>query len=189
MINLIVFFIIFIIIIYLIFHLFVLFSKSFNLIDEKFSNIVKNIKDKHINSLFKENMKEKRLNKYLRYDFLISLFLGIIWFLFPILLINLNLNEKIIFVKKNKYLGKYLGLFTVITSIITLFYLRKGNKEKIKILYTKLFCCLIIIASLFIIVGYVKRIEFTYIINLVLLTIWLGNSVLGILDYHNIMIL
>lgn len=189
MINLIVFFIIFIIIIYLIFHLFVLFSKSFNLIDEKFSNMVKNIKDKHINNLFKEKDTEKRLNKYLRYDFLICLLLGILWFLFPILLINLNINEKLTFVKTNKYLGKYLGLFTVISSIITLFYLKKENKEKIRIIYTKLFCCILIIISLFVNVWFLKRIEITYIINLFLLSIWMGNSVLGILDYHNIMIL
>ena len=187
MINLIIFFIIFIIVIYLIFHLFVMFSKSFNLIDEKFTNMVKNIKDKPINYLFKE--KNKKLNKYLRYDFLISLFLGIIWFLFPILLINLTLNEKVHFIKNNKYLGKCLGLLTLLSSIISLLYLKKDSKEKIKILYAKLFGSLSVIISLFIIIGYFKRIEITYIINLFLTSIWLSNSVLGIMEYHNFMIL
>ena len=62
MINLIAFFIIFIIIIYIIFHLFVIFSKSFQLIDEKFNNIVSNVKDKHIKNLFKENDKSNDKN-------------------------------------------------------------------------------------------------------------------------------
>lgn len=187
MINLIIFFIIFIIIIYIIFHLFVIFSKSFNLIDEKFNNIVSNIKDTHIKKLFIE--KDKKLNKYIRYDFLISLFLGIIWFLFPILVINLKTQEKIKFFKKEKFVGKYLGLFTLVTGVITLSYLKKDTKEKIKILYTKVFCASIVILSLFLNIYYLKRIEITNIITLFLTTIWLFNSIIGILEYHNIIIL
>ena len=204
MINLIIFFIIFIIIVYCIFHIFVTFSKSFDLIDEEFNNIVSNVKDNNIKNIFNENELENnikevedtendvnkhsdkmKLNKYLRYDFLISLFLGILWFLFPFLVINLTQIEKINFNKKSKYLGKYLGLITVLTAISTLFYLKKPKNEKIKLLSLKLFASLIIILSLFINIHYLKRINFSNIITLFLTSIWMFNSILGLLEYNN----
>ena len=68
---------------------------------------------------------------------------------------------------------------------ITIF--EKTIKRKIKIIYAKLFAIIIVIISLFVIIYYLKRINYTNIITLSLTSVWLFNTVLAILDYHKLL--
>ena len=114
---------------------------------------------------------------YLRFDFFISIALGIFWFLFPIFVLNIKLQGK------GRYLGKYLGLFTLISCYLPLFNIKdKEISEKKKVLLTKLFVALIIIITFFIHVYYLNRINPYAIFSLFLTTLWMANSFLGIYD-------
>ena len=191
MINLIIFFIIFIIIVYIVFHLFVQLFKSFHLIDDYFTNKINNVEDffvkklldKKINENLNEsdNKKRKNLNMYLRFDFFISIALGIFWFLFPIFVLNVKLKGT------GRYLGKYLGLFTLISCYLPLFNIKdKEISEKKKVLITKLFVAVIIILTFFIHVYYLNKINPYAIISLFLTTVWLANSSLGIYEAYDL---
>ena len=191
MINLIIFFIILIIIVYIVFHLFVQLFKSFHLIDDYFTNRINNVEDFFVKKLLDNNRKEnlneleekkrKKLNMYLRFDFFISIALGIFWFLFPIFVLNIKLQGK------GRYLGKYLGLFTLISCYLPLFNIKdKEISEKKKVLLTKLFVALIIIITFFIHVYYLNRINPYAIFSLFLTTVWLCNSSLGIYEAYDL---
>ena len=194
MINLIIFFIIFIIIIYIVFHLFVQLFKSFHLIDDYFTSKIKNVEDffvkklldnsntKNIENLNElEDKKRKKLNMFLRFDFLISIVLGIFWFLFPFFVLNVKLKGT------GRYLGKYLGLFTLISCYLPLFNVQKKEiSEKKKVLITKLFIILIIILTFFIHVYYLDKINPYSIISLFFTTIWMGSTLLGIYEAYDL---
>ena len=191
MINLIIFFIIFIIIVYIVFHLFVQLFKSFHLIDDYFTNKINNVEDffvkKLLNKKINENLNEsdnkkrKNLNMYLRFDFFISIALGIFWFLFPIFVLNVKLEGT------GRYLGKYLGLFTLISCYLPLLNIKdKEINEKKKVLITKLFVAVIIILTFFIHVYYLNKINPYAIISLFFTTVWLGNSSLGIYEAYDL---
>ena len=193
MVNLIIFFIIFIIIVYLVFQLFVQLFKSFHLIDTFFVNKINNVEDFFVQKLIDsedisidtnnkilnelKNKKRKTLNMYLRFDFLLSLTLGIFWFIFPIFVLDTKS------LTKGKYLGKYLGLFTVISGFLPLFNIKdKEILEKKKILVTKFIISWIVIITFFIHVYYLNRINPYAIFSLFLTTLWMANSFLGIYD-------
>lgn len=162
-------------------------SSSFLLIDEYFISKMENFDDDIIHKYLgtnakdiNQNLDEKNLrseniiNKYLRLDFIISLSLGIIWFLFPILVINLP-NKK-----KTNEIGKYLGLFTLISGFLSLLAIKKekeNNKQKVFIV--KMICCFIVLLSFFIIVSYTIKIEIYNIISIILVCIWFTNNYLG----------
>ena len=188
MVNLILFFIIFIIIVYTVFQLFVQLFKSFHLIDNFFVSKINNVEDFFVkklvdsesnNNILNEvnNSKRKTLNMYLRFDFFISLILGIFWFIFPIFVLDVSK------LTKGKYLGKYLGLFTLISCYLPLFNIKdKDLLEKKKILITKFLITWIIIITFFIHVYYLNTINPYAIFSLFLTTIWMTNSFLGIYD-------
>ena len=191
MINLIIFFTIFIIIVYIVFHLFVQLFKSFHLIDDYFTNRINNVEDFFVKKLLDnqknenlnetEDLKRKNLNMYLRFDFLISIALGIFWFLFPIFVLNVKLEGT------GRYLGKYLGLFTLISCYLPLLNIKdKEITEKKKVLITKLFVAVIIIITFFIHVYYLNKINPYAIFSLFLTTVWLANSSLGIYEAYDL---
>jgi len=191
MINLIIFFTIFIIIVYIVFHLFVQLFKSFHLIDDYFTNRINNVEDFFVKKLLDkkknenlnevEDIKRKNLNMYLRFDFLISIALGIFWFLFPIFVLNVKLEGT------GRYLGKYLGLFTLISCYLPLFNIKdKEISEKKKVLITKLFVAIVIIITFFIHVYYLNKINPYAIISLFLTTVWLANSSLSIYEAYDL---
>ena len=131
---------IFIGIVYGIFKLFYFISNSLLLIDETFINYVKNFNDKTIRKLINENDFEreddrkvdnhKRLNRHLRLDFIISLFFGIIWYLFPNIVMKLDNTKDLS--ENSKYVGKTLGLLTLISSLWSLFVINKKDFDKKK---------------------------------------------------------
>ena len=118
---------------------------------------------------------------YLRFDFLISLILGIFWFIFPIFVLDVSK------LTKGKYLGKYLGLFTLISCFLPLFNIKDTDlSEKKKILITKFLITWIIIITFFIHVYYLNTINPYAIFSLFLTTIWMSNSFLGIYDGYDL---
>ena len=189
-------------IIYGIFKLFFFLSNSLLLIDEGFINYIKTYNDPTIknllndddltnkvvskatdntiekNSIEKNNIEtRKKLNRHLRLDFFISLFFGIIWFLFPLMIINIPKNNR----KKTIYTGKTLGLFTLISSLWPLFNISDPNFEKKRtILKGKFICACLTILSFLIIVFFRKTMSFGNIISVILTSIWLANGYYGL---------
>ena len=190
-------------IIYGIFKLFFFLSNSLLLIDEGFINYIKTYNDPTIknllndddltnkvvskatdntiekNSIEKNNIEtRKKLNRHLRLDFFISLLFGIIWFLFPLMIINIPNNENR---KKTIYIGKTLGLFTLISSLWPLFNISDPNFEKkLNILKGKFICACLTILSFLIIVFFRKTMSFGNIISVILTSIWLANGYYGL---------
>ena len=190
-------------IIYGIFKLFFFLSNSLLLIDEGFINYIKTYNDPTIknllndddltnkvvskatdntiekNSIEKNNIEtRKKLNRHLRLDFFISLLFGIIWFLFPLMIINIPNNENR---KKTIYTGKTLGLFTLISSLWPLFNISDSNFEKKRtILKCKFICACLTMLSFLIIVFFRKTMSFGNIISVILTSIWLANGYYGL---------
>lgn len=172
-------------IIYGIFRLFLFLTDTLLLIDEGFVSLIKNTDDKMILKLIDDNKKNnkldedenKKINRHLRLDFIISLFFGFIWFLFPLIIINIpNFNKK-----KINYLGKNLGLFTLISSLWPLFNIRDENLEnKRNILFGKFACALLTMISFLIIAFFSKTVTFGNIISILLTSIWLANGFYGL---------
>ena len=123
-------------IIYGIFKFFVYISNALLLIDENFINYIKDSKDTTIQKIidktdFEDNKKEiKKINRHLRLDFFISLIYGIVWFFCPIMILNISKEH---YLRKDSiYIGKTLGLFTLISSIFPLINITNENQEKRK---------------------------------------------------------
>lgn len=132
------------------------------------------------NSQQLNEINNKNLNKYLRLDFIISLFLGIIWFIFPLLVINLKDN------KGSKSIGKYLGLFTLLSGYISLLSIKKNDPiYKQKVFITKILCSIIVLLSFLTIISYTKKIEIYNIISISLTCIWFTSNYLGLMETFN----
>ena len=181
-------------------------SNSLFLIDEYFVDSFKNNNDKLLNNLIskkidskendmdnkennqdninsknEEKYRKKKINTYLRFDFFITLFLGIIWFIFPKLLINLNKDEIIKINPENKYLSKWIATFTLITCYLPLTYIKNDNiKKKKEALICKLILAIGIIIMYLVYIYYIKRINLSNIINTIFLSVWIANSILGL---------
>jgi len=176
---------------YGLFKLLLYISNTFLLIDEYFVSKISKIEDDIILNYLGINahvqaeqeqepltiINNKKLNKYLRLDFLISLFLGIIWFIFPILVINLKDT------KRSKNIGKYLGLFTLLSGYISILSIKKNDpKYKQKVFITKILCSIIVILSFLTIISYTKKIEIYNIISVSLTCIWFTSNYLGLME-------
>ena len=57
----------------------------------------------------KNRKKMKRINTALRFDFIISTLLGIFWFIYPFMLIQLTFDELAKKSPEDKYIGRWLG--------------------------------------------------------------------------------
>ena len=134
---------------------------------------------KATNEVTKED-KQKKLNRHLRLDFFISLVFGIIWFLFPLLIINLPGEH--IKKKDSIYIGKTLGLFTLISSLWPLFNIsKKDYKYKRNILVGKFTCAILTMISFLIIVYFRKTMSFGNIISVIMTAFWVANGYYGLL--------
>lgn len=189
MFNIIVYFTIFCLIIYLIWLGFGSIANLFLLIDERFVSTLQEKNDTLTNKLLEpeetnqenKNQENKKLNRHLRFDFLLTLTLGIIWFTFPRLLFNFTTKELSNMSKENRYLGQLLSILVLLTSIISVKTIKKKKSlDKKMVLMTKLFCAIVILLIQFIYIHYLKRISGYNIITLVLISIWMSNSILGI---------
>jgi cation transport ATPase len=124
--------------------------------------------------------KQKKLNRHLRLDFFISLVFGIIWFLFPLLIINLPGEH--IKKKDSIYIGKTLGLFTLISSLWPLFNIsKKDYKYKRNILVGKFTCAILTMISFLLIVFFMKTMSFGNIISVIMTAFWVANGYYGLL--------
>ena len=124
--------------------------------------------------------KQKKLNRHLRLDFFISLIFGIIWFLFPLLIINLPTEH--IKKKDSIYIGKTLGLFTLISSLWPIFNISKKDYIKKKaILVGKLMCAILTMISFLLIVYFRKTMSFGNIISVIMTAFWVANGYYGLL--------
>ena len=134
---------------------------------------------KATNEVAKED-KQKKLNRHLRLDFFISLVFGIIWFLFPLLIINLPGEH--IKKKDSIYIGKTLGLFTLISSLWPLFNIsKKDYKYKRNILVGKFTCAILTMISFLLIVFFRKTMSFGNIISIIMTAFWVANGYYGLL--------
>lgn len=177
---------IFVGIVYGIFRFFVWISSSLLLIDEHFINTVKQIDDSTVQKLISEedfnksNEETKKLNRHLRLDFFISLLFGSIWFLFPVLILNLPENK--ISKIEIEYIGKTLGLFTVISSIWPLLNISKDdNNIKKKIIRGKLISAIIVMLSFLIILYRLNYMSFGNIISVIMTSFWISNGLYAII--------
>ena len=186
MFNIIVYFTIFCLIIYIIWLGFGSIANLFLLIDERFVSTLQEKNDTFTNKLLEtdqenNNLENKKLNRHLRFDFLLTLTLGIIWFIFPRLLFNFTTKELSNMSRENRYLGQLLSILVLLTSIISVKTIKKKKSlDKKMVLMTKLFCAIVILLIQFIYIYYIKRISGYNIITLVLISIWMSNSILGI---------
>ena len=171
--------------IYLFFKLLVELAEYIFLIDESFQNKIANAKDNLVKQ-FKDqndnnNDQEKYLNTFLRYDFFITLILGIVWFILPQLLFQFKSQELKILPPDFKYLGQTFAILTILTTIIPVKTIKKPVHDKKLVLGTKLFCALIIFIMQGIYIYYFKRITYGNIISVILLALWSSNSLRGLI--------
>jgi len=156
-------------------------SKATNEVSKATNEVSKatNEVSKATNEVTKED-KQKKLNRHLRLDFFISLVFGIIWFLFPLLIINLPGEH--IKKKDSIYIGKTLGLFTLISSLWPLFNIsKKDYKYKRNILVGKFTCAILTMISFLIIVYFRKTMSFGNIISVIMTAFWVANGYYGLL--------
>jgi hypothetical protein len=135
---------------------------------------------------FKNNTKSEKknassYNRYLRYDFFITILLGIVWFIFPKLLFNFTSQELTTLPPDFTYLGQSLAILTLFTCIIPVKTLKKEDKDKKLVLGTKLFCAAMIVVIQLIYVYYVPRFNMYNLISIILLSIWSANSLQGLI--------
>ena len=178
---------IFITLVYLIFHLFVEIGDFFLLIDEEFTDKINESKDIILKKFQNKNnsSEDKKLNSYLRLDFLITLSLGVLWFLIPGLLFLFKPEELKVLPREFKYLGQTFALLTLITTIIPVKTISKPTYEKKMVLGTKLFCAFIIAIMQAFYIYYFKRITIGNIISIILISFWSANSLRGLINHHN----
>ena len=116
----------------------------------------------------------KKLNRNLRMDFFISLIFGITWFLIPSLVMK-NINNETIFI------GKSLGLITLISSLWPLFYINKKDFEtKKKVFIGKFMCAILTMISFLMIVIVLNKASLGNIISIIMTSFWLANGYYGV---------
>ena len=195
---------IYIVLIYLIFKLLTATSSYFFLVDEYFMSQIQDSTDKLVisfknqstnknnKSTNKNNQTEDNnkptdnkksiLNTYLRYDFFITLILGIVWFIFPKILFNFTSQELSQLPRDFKYLGQSLAIITLLSCIIPVKTIKKSEKEKKIVLSAKLFCAIVILLIQLIYLYYIPRFTIYHLILVVLLSVWSANSLSGLLN-------
>ena len=182
-------------IVYGTFKIFVYMIDSFVLLDENFVSNVKE-RDNNILNYFiskdeddkldeETRIKMKRINTALRFDFFISTFIGLVWFLYPFSLIQLTTSEIEKRSPEDKYIGKWLGLIVIFTNIITLRYINDGKLlSKQSILLVKLLCSCIILGTTIMICSFTGKLYLSNIFNIVITSLWLSNSAVGLFLSH-----
>lgn len=171
---------IYIIIIYGLFRFLVATSNYLLLIDEHLKNKINESEDTWIQKLQDTKNGNPKYNTYLRMDFFITLFLGIIWFIFPKLLFNFSAHELKVLPPDFKYLGQSIAILTLLTSMIPIKTIKKQNQDKKLILATKLFCAISIVIIQIIYIYYLHQFGIGNMISLVLISIWSSNSIMGL---------
>lgn len=171
------------IVIYFVFQGLVKLSSHLFLIDEyfqnKFQDINQNLTNKFLDASSKND--SNKYNPYLRFDFIVSIMAGTLWFIFPKLLFNFTPSELKNMPSDQRYLGQLLGLITIISAILPLRVIEKENsREKKMVLLTKLLCGLGILLVLLAFVFYMGRINSWSIISIILLSFWIVNDILGL---------
>ena len=187
--------------IYGVFQLFFYAIDSFVLIDENFVSNVKEknntllnfflIKDEETLSKNDENdendendkrrIKLKRINIAIRFDFFISSLLSILWFCYPFMLMQLTEYEMGLKSPNDKYIGKWLALMLLFTNIISLKYIKDGKLfSKQFLLLVKLLCSIVILITTLMIIIFTKKLYVSNIINVILTSLWMANSAVGL---------
>ena len=185
-------------IVYGIFKFFLYIVESLVLVDERFvtnvketnSNILNNFVEEEDEKLGeKQNGKLKKINRTLRFDFIICLLLSVCWFFYPFMLIQLTESDISLKSPTDKYIGKWLDLIVLLSNIFTLRFIKKGKLfTKQYILLCKLLCACIVLITTIIIVINTKKLYISNIISIILISIWLANSATGLLLSHKKMI-
>lgn len=176
---------------YGVFKAFVYLLDSVVLIDEKFVSNVKESKKSLLNFFIlneedenipeEEKSKMKKIDSALRVDFFISSLLGILWFFYPFMLIQLTPDEIMKKSPEDKYIGKWIGLILLFTNIITLKFIKEGKTfSKQFILLVKLIAACIILITMVMISCFTGKLYISNIINIILVSIWLSNSAVGV---------
>ena len=170
---------------------FVYFIDSVVLIDERFVSNVKESKNSLLNFFILneedenipegEKSKMKKIDSALRVDFFISSLLSILWFFYPFMLIQLTSDEIMKKSPEDKYIGKWIGLILLFTNIITLKFIKEGKTfSKQFILLIKLIAACIILITMIMISCFTGKLYISNIINIILVSIWLSNSAVGV---------
>jgi len=181
-------------IVYGIFKFFLYIVESLVLVDERFvtnvketnSNILNNFVEEEDEKLGeKQNGKLKKINRTLRFDFIICLLLSVCWFFYPFMLIQLTESDISLKSPTDKYIGKWLALMVLAGNVISYRYIKEGKLfSKQYILLAKLLsACLVLITTLIIVIN-TKKLYISNIISLILTSLWLSNSVVGLLISH-----
>ena len=181
-------------IVYGIFKCFLYIVESLVLVDERFvtniketnSNILNNFVEEEDEKLGeKQNGKLKKINRALRFDFLICLLLSVCWFFYPFMLIQLTEADISLKSPTDKYIGKWLALMVLAGNVISYRYIKEGKLfSKQYILLAKLLsACLVLITTLIIVIN-TKKLYISNIISLILTSLWLSNSAVGLLISH-----
>ena len=181
-------------IVYGIFKFFLYIVESLVLVDERFvtnvketnSNILNNFVEEEDEKLGeKQNGKLKKINRALRFDFLICLLLSVCWFFYPFMLIQLTEADISLKSPTDKYIGKWLALMVLAGNVISYRYIKEGKLfSKQYILLAKLLsACLVLITTLIIVIN-TKKLYISNIISLILTSLWLSNSAVGLLISH-----
>ena len=183
-------------IIYGIFKAFVALLDAFVLIDERFVSNVKEKNNSLLNfflgtdedeSINKNNRsKMKRINSALRFDFFISTFMAILWFIYPFMLIQLTADQIAKKSPEDKYIGRWLALMVIFSNIMSLRFIKNGKLlSKQSILLVKLVCACIVLITTLMITIFTKKLYLSNIINIILTSIWLSNSAVGLFLSHS----
>lgn len=176
---------------YGVFKAFVYFIDSVVLIDERFVSNVKESKKSLLNFFIlneedenipeEEKSKMKKIDSALRVDFFISSLLSILWFFYPFMLIQLTSDEIMKKSPEDKYIGKWIGMILLFTNIITLKFIKEGKTfSKQFILLVKLIAACIILITMIMISCFTGKLYISNIINIILVSIWLSNSAVGV---------
>lgn len=182
-------------IVYGMFHFFLYIVKSLMMVDERFVEKVKetdfelleNFLDDEFDDGIDENQKKriKKVNRALRFDFFIGMLLSLCWFFYPFMLIQLTENEVAKIAPTDKYLGKWLALMVLGGNLISLRFIKHGKLfSKQYILLIKLLCAVLVIITTTIIVINTKKLYTSNIISIILTSLWLSNSAVGLLISH-----
>ena len=91
----------------------------------------------------------KRINSALRFDFFISTFMAILWFIYPFILIQLTADEIAKKSPEDKYIGRWLALMVIFSNVMSLRFIKNGKLlSKQSILLVKLICaCIVLITT------------------------------------------
>ena len=168
---------------------FILFEEKFINIDEKIISNIKKKKSNILNFLLGNDekidngktMKLKRINHAIRFDLVLSTLIGILWFIYPFMLIQKNRIEIMDKSPDDRYIGRWIALILLFSNIYSFRYLNNGEIfSKQYILFIKLLCAILIIITSTIITCLIKKLYFSNIINILLVSIWFSNSLIGL---------